>query len=180
MKHLRAIIFLTATLGLAACGDDPLPPGVYNIPIRDAYQRLVSNQMSELVFRRQCGILIHVRPEGVPTGKVRWTVTSSGEEVLTFMALLTPVSDKQTRVELKMQADPDNGGEMYDGNKFYRRPAFNQPLRPAVEEQVSAILEGRKFEIERVGPGKDTVCNVQRGGLESGMRFRVDDPRDPS
>ncbi len=180
MTRFRATLFLAASLGLAACGDEPLPPGVYNIPIRDAYQRLVSNQLAELVFRRQCGILIHVRPEGVPTSKVRWTVTSSGEEVVQFTALLTPVNDKQTKVEIKIPADLDNGGEMYDGKKFYRRPAFNQPLRPAVDEQVSAILEGRKFEIERVGPGRDTVCNVQRGGLESGMRFRVDDPRDPA
>ena len=174
------MVLLTAVLGLAGCGEDPLPPGVYNIPIRDAYQRLVSNNLSELVFRRQCGILIHVTPEGVPVAKVRWTVTSSGQEIVSFTALLTPVSDKQTKVELKISSDPDNGGELYDGNKFYRRPAFNQPLRPAVEEQVSAILEGRKFEIERVGAGRDSVCNVQRGGLESGMRFRVDDPRDPS
>ena len=178
MKHGRATILLAAVFGLAACGDDPLPPGVYNIPIRDAYQRLVSNKLADLVFRRQCGILIHVNPEGVPTGRVRWTVTSSGEEVVQFTAMLTPLSDKQTKVEIKMPADPE-GGEVYDGKKFYRRPAFNQPLRPAVEEQVSAILEGRPFEIERVGPGRDSVCNVQRGGLESGMRFRVDDPRDP-
>ena len=180
MTRFRATVFLAMSLGLAACGDEPLPPGVYNIPIRDAYQRLVGNQLAELVFRRQCGILIHVRPEGVPTSKVRWTVTSSGEEVVQFTALLTPVNDKQTKVEIKIPADPDNGGELYDGKKFYRRPAFNQPLRPAVDEQVAAILERRKFEIERVGPGRDTVCNVQRGGLESGMRFRVDDSRDPA
>jgi hypothetical protein len=69
----------------------------------------------------------------------------------------------------------DKGGEAYDGSQFYVRPAFNQPLRPAVEEQVAAILESRAFDVRRVGPGTDKVCLVQRGGLESGRVFRVDD-----
>jgi hypothetical protein len=168
------MVLLAAVVSLAGCGQET-PPGVYNLSIHDAFQRLSTNELPDLVFRRQCGILIHVTPGGVPDGRVTWRVTSSGEDVVEFTAILTPISDKQTKVEIKMPADPD-GGEVYDGAKFYRRPAFNQPLRPAVEEQVAAILEGRPFDIERVGPGRDSVCDVQRGGLESGIRFRVNDP----
>jgi hypothetical protein len=172
VKRCGVLVLLAA--GLAGCGQEA--PGVYNLSIADAYQRLSTNELPDLVYRRQCGILIHVMPEGVPNGKVRWQVTSSGEDVVQFTAILTSLSEKQTKVEIQIPSDPA-GGEVYDGAKFYRRPAFNQPLRPAVEEQVAAILESRPFDIERVGPGRDSVCDVQRGGLVvSGTRFRVNDP----
>jgi hypothetical protein len=173
MKYVASLVFLVATFGVASCGKEA--PGVYDVSIKDAYQRLLANELPDLVYRRQCGILIHVRPSGLGGEQVTWSVVSSGEEVVQFTALLTSLGEKQTKVEIKIPSDPA-GGEVYDGSKFYRRPAFNQPLRPAVEEQIAAILENRPFDIERVGPGKDSVCNVQRGGLESGMRFRVDDP----
>jgi len=171
MKHRAAMVLLAASLA----GCEKTPPGVYNLGLHDAYRRLSTNELPDLVYRRQCGILIHVTPGGVPDGRVIWRVTSSGEDVVEFTAILTPLGENQTKVEIKLPADP-NGGEAYDGAKFYRRPAFNQPLRPAVEEQVAAILESRPFDIERVGPGQDSVCNVQRGGLENGTRFRVNDP----
>jgi len=174
MKRCGPMALLAVATGLAGCGQEP--PGVYHLSIAEAYQRLATNKLADLVDRRQCGILIHVMPRGVPDEKVTWLVTSSGEEVVAFTAILTPLGEKQTKVVIKMPADPD-GGEVYDGSKFYRRPAFNQPLRPAVEEQVAAILESRPFDMERVGPGQDSVCNVQRAGLEvSGTRFRVNDP----
>jgi hypothetical protein len=172
MKRFGALVLLAA--GLAGCGEDK-PPGVYDVSIADAYQRLLANELGDLVYRRQCGILLHVTPQGLGGKQVTWHVRSSGEDVVEFTAVLTSLGDKQTKVEIKMPADP-KGGEVYDGDKFYPRPAFNQPLRPAVEEQVSAILEGRPFEIERVGPGRDSVCNVQRGGLEeTGTPFHVND-----
>jgi len=115
-----------------------------------------------------------VTPSGIPGYEVTWRVHSSGREVVRFTAVLTAFSENQTKVEIRVPAAPD-GGEMYDGTKFYKRPAFNQPLRPAVQEQVAAILEGRKFDVQRVGPGKDKVCLVQRGGLETGRVFSIDD-----
>jgi len=164
--------FLAVTVGLAGCGKQP---GVYDVSMQEAYQRLVSNQLADLVYHRQCGILIHVRPTGIDGEQVTWFVKSSGEEVVRFTAMLTAVGENQTKVEIKIPSDPA-GGEVYDGAKFYRRPAFNQPLRPAVEEQVAAILENRPFDMARMGAGQDSVCNVQRGGLESGLHFSVDDP----
>ena len=105
-----------------------------------------------------------------------WRVNSGGQKVVEFIAVLTAVGPKQTKIDIKMPRDP-NGREIYDGSHFYTRPAFNQPLRPAVQEQVDAILEGRKFDVKRVGPGRDKVCQVQRGGLESGRGFRIEDSR---
>ncbi|MEN3346488.1 MAG: hypothetical protein V7632_123 [Bradyrhizobium sp.] len=163
---------LLAALGLAGCKEER-PPGVYDVSVSEAYRRLFADRFADMVYAKQCGILIHVTPVGVPDRQVTWKVHSSGREVVQFTAVLTAYKDKQTKVEIRI---PSVGnGEMYDGTQFYKRPAFNQPLRPAVQEQVAAILEGRKFDVQRVGPGRDTVCNVQRGGLATGVVFRVDD-----
>ena len=168
-------VALLAAFALAGCGKkEARQPGVYDLGIGEAYRRLYADRLPDMVFAKQCGILIHVTPQGVPGQQVTWLVESSGQEVVHFTAVLTAIGDKQTKVEIKIPPAPD-GGEVYDGSKFYPRPAFNQPLRPAVEEQVAAILEGRKFDVSRVGPGTDKVCDVQRGGLESGLHFRVDD-----
>lgn len=173
MRACRSIIAVLATLVLAACKDER-PPGVYDLSMAEAYKRLSAHALPDLVFTRQCGILIHVTPTGVGSQKVTWRVTSSGQQVVQFSAALTPVGEKQVKVEVQMPRAP-NGGEVYDGSQSYVRPAFNQPLRPAVEEQVAAILEGRAFDIKRVPQGTDRPCLIQRGGLENGLRFRVDD-----
>ena len=176
MKRYGSIVLLVAAISLAGCEQQkPRTPGVYDLTPAEAYQRLSTDKLPDMVYAKQCGILIHVEPEGVANQYVTWRVRSSGREVVWFRANLTPVGETQTKVDIEIPPDPA-GGEVYDGKKFYRRPAFNQPLRLAVTEQVSAILEGRKFDVSHVGPGADTVCDVQRGGLESGVRFSVDDP----
>jgi hypothetical protein len=172
MKQVTSTMVVLAAIATSACAERP--PGVYDLNIAEAYKRLSAHTLPDLVFAKQCGILIHVRPEGALNQRVTWRVYSSGQKVVEFSAALTAIGDKQTKVVINMPR-ADNGGEAYDGSQFYVRPAFNQPLRPAVEEQVAAILESRAFDVRRVGPGKDKVCHVQRGGLESGVAFRVDD-----
>lgn len=166
---LLAIVGLT----LANCKEER-QPGVYDLSVAEVYRRLATSSLKDLVYRRQCGILIHVTPQGTPDKHITWRVRSSGRQVAEFTAILTPINDRQTKIEVRIPRD-SNGNEAYDGSQFYTRPAFNQPLRPAVEEQIAALLEDRAYDVKRVGPGKDRVCLVQRGGLESGRVFRVDD-----
>ena len=155
----------------AASYDEP-----YDLPVAEAYRRLAHNDLDALRFGRQCGILIHIRPQGDPRrNTVTWRVYSSGREMVHFTARLTAVEGNRTRVAVEMKREVRNGGEAYDGFQFYPRPAFNQPLKPAVEEQIAALLEGRDFDIMRVPRGRDDVCNVQRAGLEHGHRpFKVE------
>ena len=134
--RLRLLAIAVPTL-LAGCAAPE--PNVYDIGIAEAYRRLAGSELDELRFARQCGILIHLRPQGTAGRSVTWRVVSGGREA-------------------------------YDGTIFYPRPAFNQPLRPAVEEQVAALLEGRAYDPARVPRGSDSVCNVQRAGLEAGHR----------
>ena len=141
----------------------------YALPVAEAYRRLAHSELDALRLGRQCGILIHIRAQGDPRrNSVTWRVYSSGREMVHFTARLTPVDGNRTRVAVEMKREVRNGGEAYDGFQFYPRPAFNQPLKPAVEEQIAALLEGRDFDIMRVPRGTDEVCSIQRAGLEHG------------
>jgi hypothetical protein len=159
---------------LAGCSN---PPGVYDLPLHEAYQRLAQDPLDDFKLARQCGILVHISPEPIQDESVTWRVFSSGEEQVNFTARLTPVGADKTRVSVEMSQDPD-GTEAYSGNDFYPHPAFHQPLKPAVEEAVAAILEGRKFDVMKVPQGgeNESVCNVQRAGLETrGRAFSIHD-----
>ena len=172
MKRLIGTIALAGAL--AGCGASR-EPGVYDVSVDEAYRRLSESQLPELRLGRQCGILIHMRPEGVPNRSVTWRVFSSGREMLNFTVNLSPAGEGRVRTAIQVSPDP-RGGEAYDGDKFYPRPAFAQPIRPAIEEQVAALLEGRHYDAVRVPRNGDNhVCNVQRAGLEHGHRFSVND-----
>jgi hypothetical protein len=169
--RLAAIVAMAAVA--SGCGRGP---GVYDLSVHDAYARLAQNALEDFSFSQQCGILIHLVPEGVPENLVTWHVYSSGQEMLNFSARLSPDGEKRTKVAIEVSKD-SNGGEAYSGDDMYPRPALHQPLRPALEEAIGAVLEGRKFDAERIPEPKeaDSVCNVQRNGLEAGHRFSVDD-----
>jgi len=173
VEPMKAWMIAAGTLLLGGCGGPER--GVYEISAHDAYQRLLHSELPELVMARQCGILIHPRSEGMVDRSVTWRVYSSGREMVNFTATLTPLDAGRTRVDISVGRNA-HGQEAYDGSLFYTRPAFNQPLRPAVEEQVAALLEGRSFDVTRVPRGTDSVCDVQRAGLEEGSEhFSVTD-----
>lgn len=157
----------------AGCGREP---GTYNLPLHEAFQRLATNELEDFKFKRQCGILVHLVPDAVADQSVTWRVFSSDVALLDFTAHLTAVGSDKTKVTVEVSKDPD-GTEAYQGADFYRRPAFHQPLRPAVEEAIAAVLEGREFDVMRLPRGGDVdrVCSIQRSGLESGHKFSVND-----
>ena len=173
MTKTSSLAALALAAALSACGK---APGVYDLAVHDAYEKLFYNKLEDFSFAQQCGILIHLRAEGVPDQSVTWHVYSSGVEMLNFTARLTPAGDDRTKVDIEVSKDPD-GTEAYSGDKTYRRPALAQPVRPAIAEAVAAVLKGRPYDKSRVPPPPeaDTVCNVQRAGLESGRTFHVDD-----
>src|ERR1700680_2173640 len=171
--NFRGIAGLAVLTLTAACDE---PPGQVALGVHEAYERLAQTDLADFIFKRQCGILVHVRTEKQPDRSVTWQILSSGEEMLRFIVTLTPVDNQQTKVDIAVSRDA-NGHEAYDGTHFYTRPALMQPTRPAIEEQVAALLEGRNFDLSRLPAApKDTVCNVQRAGLEEGTaRFTIHD-----
>lgn len=168
---LRVLMLGLGSLVVAGCSDR----GVHDIPVAEAYGRLVNGDVKEMVLAQQCGILLSIRPEGVPGQAVTWRVFSSGREMVSFTANLM-ADDGGTRVGIDVSKQAD-GREEYDGDQSYPRPAFRQPLRPAIEELIAALLEGRAYEPEAVARTNEGnhACNVQRAGLERGRPFSVDD-----
>ena len=162
-----------AALAVAVVGCGGPGPGVYEIGADEAYRRLLSSELPQLVRARQCGIPIQIRSEGVPGRSVTWRAYGLGREIVHFTATLIRVGDHRTRTEISISRGAD-GREAYDGSQSYPRPAFNQPLRPAVEEQVAALLEGRDFDSSKVGRGTSSTCDVERFALQSGRRYPVD------
>ncbi len=181
--NLRFVPAITL-LGLATgCSD---PPGQYRLSTREVYQRLSKADFKDFMRNRLCGVLIHIKSDGGDGKSVNWRITSSGQDMLNFTARLTPVSANRTKVAIEVQKEI-NGREAYDGTQFYRRPAVMQPVRPAIQEQIAALLEDRPFNPAHLQElpsdtgtfgkiSRDTVCNVQRGRLEEGEPFSVDDP----
>ena len=159
---------------LSGCGSGP---GTYDLPLHEAFERLANQTFDDFKMARQCGTLIYIQPQPIPDESVTWLVTSGGEQQATFTARLSAVGDKKTKVIVEVSKDPD-GSDAYDGKDDYPRPAFKQPLKPAVEEAIAAGLEGRPFDPQKLADlqGDNSVCNVQRAGLEStGRAFSVHD-----
>lgn len=174
LMALRKLIpALLALLFLGGCGNGP---GVYDLPVHEAYARLAANKLKEFRIKEQCGILIQFVPAGVPDRSVTWTVMSEGEEQFHFTANLTPVGDDRTKVQVDILKDPTDH-EFYDGSRTYFRPAVMQPVRPRIEEAIAAILEGRPYDLGHVkDAGWDDTCGIQRGKIQSGHgAFSIND-----
>ena len=168
---------LAAALALAACNKAAPPPaepkGVVPVSLHEAYQRLAGNPMKAFMEERQCGLLIHIRSEGEADHYVTWRIMSDGAEMLNFTATLNVIDAGHTKFDVTISKDP-LGPEAYSETLIYRRPAIQTPARPAVEEQVEALLRGRPYD-----PAKakvlDSSCIFQRQGLAIGSRFSVND-----
>jgi hypothetical protein len=175
MRGRRLFAVLLMAVGLAGCSR--AEPGMYPLALHDVFLKLAENKLEDFKFKRQCGILIHFRPEAIADKSITWRVYSSGREMLSFTANLTPVGETSTKVDVEVSTDPD-GTEAYAGGDFYKRPALLQPLKPAVEEAIAAELEGRVFDPQRVPKPaeRDRVCQIQRATLQSrGKPFSVED-----
>lgn len=173
MKRAIGGMFLAGVL--AGCGNAP-PPEQQGFPlsVQEAYQRLVSSNMEEMRDAFQCGLLVHLHPRGVPNQSVTWSVSSGGREMFNFTVHLLPREGGGVTTQIGVSHD-ERGGEAYDGDNLYPRPAMNQPIRPAIEEQVAALLEGRRFERQRAKVNWNEACLMQRTVLQHGHKSSVRD-----
>lgn len=171
---------MAATAILQGCGGEDKQVGLYALPLDDAFARLENADIDAFRRARQCGLLIRFEDE--PSGQygITWKVTSSGQPVARFTVTLA-AEEQGTRATITLPPGR-SGGEIYDGNQHYTRPALHQPLRPAVQELVDAAMEGRDYDVSRLRglltaeqKANDDICSLQRAGLEHGHRFAVDD-----
>jgi|GEM_PF-2874114 len=174
----KTVLAMAACLALGACEEEKQPPDVFSVSPAEAFKSLYHNPFSEFMQYSQCGILIYLNKKSYVQDKsITWLITSSGKHMLSFTVHLEPAGSGKTRVSVSVSKDA-NGREAYDGKQEYPRPAVKQPVRPAIEAQITQVLAGKKLDpviLRRYG-GENRVCNIQRSGLESGhFRFRVDD-----
>ncbi len=176
MTVIRSVVLASLVLTAPGCSSKP-PEPAYDLPVHELYQRLQKADLDGFKLARQCGLLIHFGLHYVDDQEIGWRVTSSGREMVTFKIILTPDGPGRTRTRIEVSADP-KGGEKYDGDYFEMHPALHQPLRPAVQELINAAVEKRPYNVWKIPEPintNDDVCSVQRGSLEQGTPFHVDD-----
>ena len=174
MRLLGGLMLAGLLTGCANAAPGPEPEG-WPISVDEAYRRLAGSELPEMRQATQCGILIHLTPRGTPNESVTWSVTSSGREMFNFTVHLLPLPGGRVGTRISVSAD-ERGGEAYSGNQRYMRPAINQPVRPAIEEQVAALLEGRPFDRRRMNATWNEGCQIQRTALQNnGRPFSIKD-----
>lgn len=168
----KASLAVIVAGALAGCATPE--SNVYDLPIAEAAKRLLAADTDEFKYQRQCGVLLAITPGGGGNA-VTWWVSAGGIDVLSFTARLTEVGPNKTKVDVEVSKDP-SGMESYSGSTSLVRPLFLQPLRPAITELVDATLDQRKHDYSFLDKtdvkANNAVCNVQRGSMESGFRFR--------
>lgn len=157
-----------------------MQPGEYALPIDQAYARLAASSLPDIQRVARCGVPMSINTSAEPQKSVTWYVLSDDIEMVRMIAYLTPLPENRTKVSLAIW-NQEHGDKAYDGTQFYRRPAVRQPLRPLMDEQISAILEARPYNTD-VQPlmadgGGDRVCNVQGAGRDR-FNFSVNDDLD--
>lgn len=166
----KLIVFLA--IPLSGCGSGP---DVYQLAIGQAVAKLEQEKFVALRRNRQCGIVIKIVPDRLSDDHIKWKVYSSGREMFWFAVHLTPVGPDATRVTVEIAKTP-RGVEYYSDKYETPRPAMSRPAKPAIEEAIAAVLEGRPFDPSKApSPAKDQLCGVQRGAISGGKIFSVED-----
>lgn len=165
------IILIIACLLLLIPKDDEISNtvGTFDLPVEETYKLLQNRDFKELRNARQCGVLIHFRSTHSDTDHLEWTVVSNNIEVFSFKAILIPVSENQTKIDLEISKN-DAGNEAYDGSQDRPFPAFVQPARPAIAEQIAAYVDRRAFDKEILPDSQynNDLCYQQRSILTMG------------
>lgn len=145
---------------LSACGGGA--GQVFPLSPVDAESRLHNLDDSGFIEARRCAVPITLSAQSLDATTIKWSINAEGTEGAAFSLKVEPAENGQSRVIIALPKDPA-GGEIYDGNQHYEHPLVQQPLRPALEELVTAALEGRKFDPARIkAANADDVCALQR------------------
>jgi hypothetical protein len=79
MELTGSAVLVLAALGLAGC-EKERAPGVFDVSLGEAYRRLSNDKLADMVYAKQCGILIHVAPTGMPVGTTDRQVHLAGPQ----------------------------------------------------------------------------------------------------
>lgn len=155
MRRRHAIGSLLGLLFLAAC-DDRNPSIVAERPLPEVHSLLATSDELPPVFG---GDEPDLRMETADSKAVAWVLSVKNDEIMRFVATLSPRGERKTTVEIAVQAPP----------KFEKRLHENAAVRDfylaAMREQVAATLEARPFDLTRTYPQMQKAIRANIGNI---------------
>jgi len=157
MRRLVALAGLMSLLLLGACGQRAI---VSEKPLTEVHALLAGADELPPVFGSAEPDL---RMETEDPNAVSWVLSTKGEEVMRFVATLTPDGPTKTSVDLAVKAPP----------KFEKRLNDNASVRDfyltAMREQVESTLEGRPYDVTRTYAAMQKAVAANIGNISRDM-----------
>ena len=158
MRRRLALSVTVAVLLLAACGQSPTITA--EKPVDEVHDLLAGADELPPVFGSDEPDL---RMLTADPNAVSWVLSTRGQEVMRFVATLTPDGPSKTKVDLAVQAPP----------KFEKRLEENASVRDfylaAMREQVESTLEGRPYDLSRTYGAMQKAVAANIGNITRNM-----------
>lgn len=154
MRALLAIAGVLAVLLPGACGRNQSI--VADRPISEVHSLLAGADELPPVFGTDEPDL---RMATADPNAVAWILSVKNQEIMRFVATLSPEGKRKTSIDLAVQAPP----------KFEKRLADNAAVRDfylaAMREQVASTLEGRPFDLTHTYPHMQKAIAANIGSI---------------
>jgi hypothetical protein len=153
MRGLCLSLGLVALLLLGACGRNSI---VAERPVSEVHELLAGADELPPVFGSDEPDL---RMDTVDPNAVAWVLSVKNEELMRFVATLTPDGDKKTLVDVSVRAAPEIEKRLNDN------ASIRDFYLAAMREQVEATLEGREFDVSRTYPAMQKAMAANIGNI---------------
>lgn len=153
MRRRLAVAGLGALL-LAACARNPST--VAERPVHEVHRLLAAADRLPPVFGSNEPDL---RIDAGDPQAVSWILSAKNEEVMRFVATLSPAGERRTTVEIAVQAPPKS-------EKWLKENvALRDFYLAAMREQVASTLEARPFDLTRTYPQMQRAISANIGTI---------------
>lgn len=154
MRGLLAIGGVLALLLVGACGRDQSI--VADRPMSEVHSLIAGADELPPVFGTDEPDL---RMDTADPNAVAWILSVKNQEIMRFVATLSPEGERKTSIDLAVQAPP----------KFEKRLADNAAVRDfylaAMREQVASTLERRPFDLTHTYPHMQKAIAANIGNI---------------
>ncbi len=162
MRNLRLalasglLLVAVASLGLWAW--NRYAGQVFDVPVREVHRILEHTGLPPEVLGTETR---DFEMQANDPAKIVWIVKMDGKEALRFIADLSPAGEKSTRVRVDV-AGPASGPMSYIAARLNEYRTIKNLYVTAMEEQIAAALQHRKFDLTAVYPAMmvATLANI--------------------